>query len=154
MLHLLGFPKAKPESCPGYLYCLASRWTLQSSGAGGPRRSAWQAPDWWVVQGLDRSQPVYFCLPPSGIERRDGRWDISELMRNMFKRRFNTEIVQELAKMVMSSPSTLLIAQKDVCKATLLNSVKIAILWWQCLQICELNWVIFETISSWCSTKV
>lgn len=64
MLRLLGFPKAKPESCPGCLYCLASRLFVQSGGSEGPRRAARSAPGGCVAAGSDGSQPVYVCLPP------------------------------------------------------------------------------------------
>lgn len=71
MLRLLGFPKAKPEKDPGCPYCLAGILSVQSEGAGGPRRAAWRAPGGWAAGGLDGSQPVYVCLPPAGIESRD-----------------------------------------------------------------------------------
>lgn len=62
MLRLLGFPKAKPESGHGCPYCLASRLSVQSGGAGCPRRAARLAPGGCVAAGLDGSQP--FRLPP------------------------------------------------------------------------------------------
>lgn len=74
-LLLLGFPKAKPESCPGCLYCLASRLFVQSGGSEGPRRAARWAPGGCVAAGSDGSQPVYVCLPPPGMKRgQRGDW--------------------------------------------------------------------------------
>lgn len=63
MLRLLGFPKAKPESGPGWPCCFASRLSVRSGEAGGLRRAARQAPGGCAAAGLDGSYPVHVCLP-------------------------------------------------------------------------------------------
>lgn len=85
MLHLLGFPKAKPETGPGCLYCLASRLSVQSAGGGGPGRRARRAPGGLAAEGLDESQPVFVRLLPPGIERGDRSRDVTVFMRNIMK---------------------------------------------------------------------
>lgn len=82
MLRLLSFPKAKPESGPGCLCCLASRLSVRSQGAGGPRRAAWRAPGGCAAVGSDGSRPVYVRLPPPGTDRRERRRDVGVFMKN------------------------------------------------------------------------
>lgn len=70
MLRLLGFPKAKPESGLGCPYFPASRLSVQSEGAGGPRRAGWRVPGECAAVGSDGSQPALGCAS-SVIERRE-----------------------------------------------------------------------------------
>lgn len=65
LLLLLGFPKAKPESGPGCLYCLVSTLNVPSGGAGGPHRTQRRAPGGCVEGGLEGSHPTVVCLPTS-----------------------------------------------------------------------------------------